>query len=134
MKLRSIRAKEITETVARLCREANYFLPDDVLKALKKAQKKEESPLGKQVLQQILDNARLAKKEGMAICQDCGTAVVILEVGQDVHITGGDFYEAVNEGVRQGYAQGYLRKSMSLRPYSARTNTGDNTPAVIHTD
>jgi len=134
MKMKSIRAKNITETVARLCREANYFLPDDVVKALKQALKNEESPLGKQTLQQILDNARLAKEEGMAVCQDCGTAVVFLELGQDVHITGGDLYEAVNAGVRRGYEQGYLRKSMSQRPYSVRTNTGDNTPAVIHTD
>ncbi len=117
-----------------MCREANYFLPDDVVKALKQALKNEESPLGKQTLKQILDNARLARKEEMAVCQDCGTAVVFLELGQDVHITGGDLYEAVNAGVRKGYEEGYLRKSMAARPYSARTNTRDNTPAVIHTD
>lgn len=134
MKVRNIRAQKVTETVARLCREANYFLPDDVVNALKKAMKNEESPLGKQTLQQILDNARLAREEEMAVCQDCGTAVVFLELGQDVHITGGDLYEAVNQGVRQGYEQGYLRKSMVVRPYSVRSNTGDNTPAVIHTD
>ncbi|MDO8578377.1 MAG: fumarate hydratase [Dehalococcoidales bacterium] len=132
--MRSVRAQKITKTIARLCREANYFLPDDVVKALKQALKNEESPLGKQTLKQILDNARLAKAEETAICQDCGTAVVFLELGQDVHITGGDLYEAVNEGVRQGYEEGCLRKSIAARPYSARTNTGDNTPAVIHTD
>ncbi len=133
-RIRNIKAQKITETVARLCREANYYLPDDVVKALKRALKNEESPLGKQTLQQIIDNARLAKKENMAVCQDCGSAVVFLEMGQDVHITGGDLYDAVNEGVRRGYQKGYLRKSMSVRPYSARSNTSDNAPAVIHTD
>ena len=124
----------MTETVARLCREANYFLPDDVLNALEKAHKTEESPLGQQTLGQILANAQLASEEEMAICQDCGIAVVYLEMGQDVHITGGDLYEAVNEGVRQGYVKGYLRKSMVSQPYSTRVNSRDNTPAVIHTD
>ena len=133
-RIRNIKAQTITKTVARLCREANYLLPDDVVKALKQALKSEESPLGKQDLHQILDNARLARKEEMAVCQDCGTAVVFLEIGQDVHVTGGELYDAVNEGVRQGYERGYLRKSMVSRPYSARTNTQDNTPAVIHTD
>jgi fumarate hydratase subunit alpha len=94
----------------------------------------EESPLGQQTLDQILDNARLAQEEELAICQDCGVAVIYLEVGQDVHITGGDLYQAVNEGVRQGYDKGYLRKSMVNQPFSARVNTRDNTPAVIHTD
>ena len=111
-----------------MCREANYSLPEDVVQALKRALKNEESPLGKQALRQLLLNARLAGEEQMAICQDCGTAVVYLELGQDVHVTGGDLYQAVNEGVRQGYEQGCLRKSMADRPYSARTNTRDNTP------
>lgn len=124
----------MTETVARLCQEANYFLPDDVLKALDKARKTEESPLGQQALGHILANAQLATEEEMAICQDCGVAVVYMEIGQDVHITGGDLYEAVNEGVRQGYVKGYLRQSMVSQPYSTRVNTQDNTPAVIHTD
>ena len=134
MGIRNIRARKVTETVARLCQEANYFLPDDVLKSLEKAHKTEESPLGKQVLGQLLANAQLAREEEMAICQDCGIAVVYLEIGQDVHITGGDLYEAVNEGVRQGYVKGYLRKSMVRQPYSKRVNTQDNTPAVIHTE
>jgi len=94
----------------------------------------EESPLGQQTLDQILENAQMAADEQMAICQDCGVAVIYLEVGQDVHVTGGDLYEAVNEGVRQGYDKGYLRKSMVYQPFSARLNTKDNTPAVIHTD
>jgi len=132
--MRNIKASKITETVARLCMEANYYLPDDVVKALKKALKNEESPLGKQTLRFILDNAELARQEKMPVCQDCGTAVIYLEIGQDVHIAGGDLYEAVNEGVRQGYVQGYLRKSIAVNPYSARANTRDNTPAVIHTE
>jgi len=132
--VRNIDAQEVTESVSRLCQEANFFLPLDVLDALKKGRETEESPLGQQTLDQILDNAKLAQEEELAICQDCGTAVVYLEVGQDVHITGGDLYEAVNEGVRQGYDKGYLRKSMASQPFSARVNTRDNTPAVIHTD
>ncbi len=132
--MRSIDVKKVTKAVSQLCQESNFFLPDDVLNVLKKARKTEESPLGKQTLEQILDNAKLAQEEEIAICQDCGVAVVYLEVGQDVHITGGDLYEAVNEGVRQGYTKGYLRKSMANQPFSARVNTKDNTPAVIHTD
>jgi len=132
--VRNIDAQKVTEAVSRLCQEANFFLPEDVLNALKQARRTEESPLGQQTLDQILDNARLAQEEKMAICQDCGVAVVYLEVGQDVHITGGDLYEAVNAGVRQGYDKGYLRKSMAKQPFSARVNTKDNTPAVIHTD
>jgi fumarate hydratase subunit alpha len=134
MKVKSIKSSQITETVARLCREANYFLPDDVIKALKKALKDEESPLGKQTLRQILDNAALARQEEVAVCQDCGTAVVFLEIGQDVHIVGGVLYDAVNEGIRRGYLQGFLRKSIVERPYSLRIHTPDNTPAVIHTE
>lgn len=133
-KIRNIEAQEITRTVTRLCIEAGHFLPDDVLKALQKAREDEESPLGKQTLEQILENARIAREDEVAICQDCGTAVVYLEIGQDVHITGGDLYEAVNQGVSQGYKDGYLRKSMVNKPFSARINTKDNTPAVIHTD
>ncbi|MFC2004189.1 fumarate hydratase [Chloroflexota bacterium] len=132
--MRNIDAQEVTKAVSRLCQEANFFLPVDVLEALEEGHKAEESPLGQQTLDQILGNARMAAEEQMAICQDCGVAVVYLEVGQDIHITGGDLYEAVNEGVRQGYDKGYLRKSMVSQPFSARINTGDNTPAVIHTD
>ena len=132
--MRNIDAQEVTKAVSRLCQESNFFLPDDVYTSLKQARQTEESPLGQQTLDQILDNAELAKKEEMAICQDTGVAVVYLEVGQDAHITGGDLYEAVNEGVRQGYDKGYLRKSMVKQPFSARVNTKDNTPAVIHTD
>ncbi|MFC2052596.1 fumarate hydratase [Chloroflexota bacterium] len=132
--MRNIDAQEVTKAVSRLCQESNFFLPDDVLSALKQALKTEESPLGQQTLDQILDNAKLAQEEEIAICQDCGVAVVYLEIGQDAHITGGALYEAIEEGVRQGYDKGYLRKSMVNQPFSARVNTKDNTPAVIHTD
>ena len=132
--MRNIDAQEVTEAVSRLCQEANFFLPVDVLNVLKQMRQSEESPLGQQTLDQILDNAKLAQEEELAICQDCGVTVIYLEVGQDAHITGGDLYEAVNEGVRQGYDKGYLRKSMVNQPFSARVNTRDNTPAVIHTD
>lgn len=132
--MREIDAKEITKTISRLCQEANFFLPDDVLAALKKARDTEESPTCQQALDQILDNAKLAKDEQIAMCQDCGAAVIYLEIGQDVHITGGDLYQSVNAGVREGYEKGYLRKSMAKQPYTARVNTKDNTPAIIHTD
>ena len=117
-----------------LFKQANYELGEDVLAALRKARHDEESPLGREVIDTILKNARVAAEEKIPLCQDCGTAVVFLEVGQDVHIVGGDLYAAVDEGVRRAYHEGYLRKSMVSRPFSARDNTGDNTPAVIHTD
>ncbi|MFC1974478.1 fumarate hydratase [Chloroflexota bacterium] len=132
--MREIDASTITQTVAQLCQEANFELGEDVLSALKQAEQTEESPLGKEALAQLLENARIAREERLPLCQDCGTAVVFLEVGQEIHITGGDLYAAVEEGVRQGYTQGYLRKSMVSQPFSARINTGDNTPPVIHTE
>jgi fumarate hydratase subunit alpha len=130
--LRDIEAGEVTKTVARLFLEANYNLTDDVLDALKKAHKTEESAAGKEVLRQIIKNADIAAKEQIPLCQDCGAAVVFLELGQDAHIAGGDLNEAVNEGVRQAYEKGYLRKSMVRHPFSNRVNTKDNTPAIIH--
>jgi fumarate hydratase subunit alpha len=132
--LREISVKEVTDSVSRLCQEANFSLPEDVLDALRQALASEQSPIGKQTLEQLIENARMAKAEQMAICQDCGATVVYLEVGQDVHITGGSLYDAVNEGVRMGYQAGYLRKSMVKQPFSSRVNTKDNTPAIIHTD
>ena len=132
--MREIDAATITDTVARLCQEANFYLPEDVLDALKKARQKEVSPLGQEVIDQLVENASIADKEKMPLCQDCGYTVVMLEVGQDVHIKGGNLEEAVAEGVRQGYGKGYLRKSIARRPFSARVNTKDNTPPVIHTD
>ena len=119
--MRDIDAKEVTTTVTRLFLEANYYLTDDVLEALKKAKENEESPLGKEVLTQIIKNADIAAKEQMALCQDCGTAVVFLELGQEVHIIGGDLVTAINEGVRQAYEKGFLRKSMVNRPFSSQS-------------
>jgi fumarate hydratase subunit alpha len=131
--MRQIKTKDITDTVARLCKEANFYLGDDVVAALKKARDEEKSPVARQILDQILENADIAAKEQMPLCQDCGLAIVFLDIGQDVHVTGGDLYEAVDEGVRRGYADGYLRKSAVRQPFSARVNTKDNTPAIIHT-
>ena len=132
--MREIKASAITQVVAQLCQQANFELGEDVVSTLKQAQRTEESPLGKEVLSQLLENARIAKQEHLPLCQDCGTAVVFLEIGQETHIIGGDLYTAVEEGVRQGYTQGYLRKSMVSQPFSARINTRDNTPPVIHTE
>ena len=132
--MREINVKEVTEAVARLCQEANFSLPEDVMDALQQALASEQSPIGKQTLEQLIENARMAKAEQLAMCQDCGATVVYLEVGQDVHIAGGGFYDAINEGVRLGYEAGYLRKSMVRQPFSSRVNTKDNTPAIIHTD
>ena len=117
--------------MAKLCQEANFKLGDDVVAALEKAGQEEISPTGKNIIQQLIENARLACKESLPICQDTGFAVVFLEIGQDVHITGGDLCAAVNEGVRKGYQEGFLRKSILGHPLE-RKNTGDNTPAVIH--
>ncbi|MEE9202385.1 MAG: fumarate hydratase, partial [Dehalococcoidia bacterium] len=132
--MREVPATLITETVARLCREAGIYLGDDMLAAFRSARAREESPLGREVLEQLLQNAELARRETMPLCQDCGTAVVFLEVGQEVHIQGGSLEEAVQEGVRRGYQEGYLRPSIVAHPFSARRNTGDNTPAVVHTE
>ncbi len=131
--MREIEASSITQAVAQLCQQANFELGEDVIAALKQAQQTEESPLGREVLSQLLENARIAKQERLPLCQDCGTAVVFLDIGQETHIIGGDLYTAVEEGVRQGYTEGYLRKSIVSQPFSARINTRDNTPAVIHT-
>ena len=119
--------------MAGLCHQANYELGEDVAAALRQAEKNEESPLGKDVLRQLLENARIAGEGELPLCQDCGTAVVFLDVGQDVHIRG-DLQAAIEEGVRQGYSLGYLRKSMVRQPFSARLNTGDNTPPMVHTE
>ena len=132
--MRDIDSKKIIETVSHLFQDACLYLPEDVLAALKQAREKEESPAAKDVLAQLIENTEIAAKEKTPLCQDTGAAVVVLELGQDVHITGGDLYTAINEGVRQGYEKGYLRKSMVNQPFSARVNTKDNTPAIIHTD
>lgn len=132
--MRDIDSKKIIETVSHLFQDACLYLPEDVLAALKEAREKEESPAAKDVLAQLIENTEIAAKEKTPLCQDTGAAVVVLELGQDVHITGGDLYTAINEGVRQGYEKGYLRKSMVNQPFSARVNTKDNTPAIIHAD
>jgi fumarate hydratase subunit alpha len=132
--MRLIDSKKIIETVSYLFQEACLYLPEDVLAALKEAREKEESPVAKDVLSRLIENTEIAAKEKIPLCQDTGAAVVFLELGQEVHISGGDLYTAINEGVRQGYEKGYLRKSMVSQPFSARVNTKDNTPAIIHTD
>ena len=131
--MREIHTDLIAESVARLCIESNYYLGDDVLAALQSYREKEISPVGQEVLDQILENAEIARKEQMPLCQDCGLTVIFVELGQDVHITGGGLNEAITEGVRQGYQDGYLRKSIVDHPFSSRVNTKDNTPPVIHT-
>ena len=132
MATREIRASEITKTIKRLCMDANTILEEDVIAAYHKGLEIEESPVGRDHLRQLLENAKIAKNEGVPLCQDTGLAVVFAELGQDVHIVEGDFNEAIHEGVRQGYREGYLRAS-SLDPLN-RKNFGDNTPAVIHVE
>jgi len=132
--MREINCQEIIDTVARLCIESNYYLGEDVLGALHDAREKEVSPVGQAVLDQILENVEIAAQGELPLCQDTGVLVAFLELGQEVHIVGGDLYEAINEGVRKGYQEGYLRKSVVNQPFSARVNTRDNTPAVIHTE
>ena len=132
--MREIQAGDVTSTIARLFEHSCHYLPEDVLTALRQAREKEESPVCRDVLDMILENAEIAGKEQIPLCQDTGAAVVILELGQDVHIINGELYTAVNEGVRQGYDKGYLRKSIVSQPCFARVNTRDNTPAMIHTD
>ena len=130
--MREVDVKLITERVRDLCMEANTDLGEDVLQAFDRAIEKEESPLGVEILRELKENARIAREEKVAICQDTGFAVVFVDLGQDVHLTGGDLREAIFEGVRQGYREGYLRKSI-CHPFT-RANTGDNTPAIIHTE
>jgi fumarate hydratase subunit alpha len=130
--MREVNVRVITEKVRALCMEANTDLGEDVLQAFDRAVEKEESPLGIEILKELKENARIAKEERVPICQDTGFAVIFLELGQDVHLIGGDLKQAVFEGVRQGYREGYLRKSI-CHPFT-RANTGDNTPAVIHTE
>ena len=131
--MREIDAKQITETVAQMCKEAAYYLPDDVYRALKKGRETEKSPVGQNVLDQIIKNAEIAKAEDRPYCQDTGMTIVFLEVGQDLHITGGNLEDAVNEGIGKGYTEGYLRKSVVAEPLFNRVNTKNNTPGVIYT-
>lgn len=131
--MRTIHAGKITEEVSLLCMEACYDLPPDVLRAIKCAADSEKSPLGKNILNKLIDNAELATRERMPYCHDTGLAVVFVEMGQDVHVVGGSLHEAIQAGVRKGYKEGYLRKSVVGDPL-IRENTGDNTPAVVHTE
>ena len=131
--MREISSDLITSTLAEMCIEANHYLTPDMEAALKKAGDQEVSPLGKQVLSQLRENLKIADEETIPICQDTGMAVVFVEMGQDVHITGSSLTDAINEGVRKGYTEGYLRKSVVSDPIE-RVNTKDNTPAVIHYD
>lgn len=130
--IRTVNVEEITENIREMCIEANHFLSPDMGRALTRAVRAEESPLGRQILGQLEENLEMAAEEMIPICQDTGMAVVFLEVGQDVHLEGGSLEDAVNEGVRRGYADGFLRKSVVKDPL-VRENTKDNTPAVIHT-
>ncbi len=129
--MRQVPYKTIVETVAQLCTDANYFLGDDMIKAFKDGLSKEDSDAGKDILNQLLKNADIAKTEKVPLCQDCGFAVIFLELGTDAHVEG-NIIEAINDGVKKGYTDGYLRKSILSDPVKGR-NTGDNTPAIIHT-
>ena len=129
--MREVNVSIITDNIKEMCIEANHFLTDDMKNVFEKAVKNEESALGKQVLGQLEENLKIAGEDMIPICQDTGMAVVFINVGQDVHLTGGDITDAINEGVRRGYVEGYLRKSVVKDPIY-RENTKDNTPAVIH--
>lgn len=129
--MRTIQVTDITEQIKEMCIEANHFLTDDMKEALVNAQDTEEAMLGKQILQQLQENLRIAGEDMIPICQDTGMAVIFMEIGQDVHFEGGSLEDAINEGVRRGYVDGYLRKSVVKDPL-IRENTKDNTPAIIH--
>lgn len=130
--MRIVEANTITHAVKQLCLDAGYNLPQDVFEKLEEAHKTEKSPLGKSILADIIENAKIARTGHAPICQDTGMVIVFVEIGQDVHVQG-NFEDAINEGVRQGYTDGYLRKSMVAEPLFERRNTKDNTPAIIHT-
>lgn len=129
--MRDVNVSEITKNIKEMCIEANHFLSEDMKRIFKNAVDSEESPLGKQVLNQLNENLSIAASDMIPICQDTGMAVIFINVGQEVHFTGGDINDAINEGVREGYVEGYLRKSVVSDPL-IRENTKDNTPAVIH--
>ena len=129
--MRTIYVTDITQNIKEMCIEANHFLTDDMGEAMRQAAQEEKAPLGRQILCQLQDNLKIASEDMIPICQDTGMAVIFMEIGQDVHFVGGSLEDAVNEGVRQGYVEGYLRKSVVGDPL-IRENTKDNTPAVIH--
>lgn len=130
--IKTIQVEAVTKTVAKLCQEANFFLGEDVLDSIKMSLENETSLIGKDILKQLLQNSSIASQNKVPICQDTGFAVIFLSLGQEVNIVGGDLYEAIQEGVRRGYTEGYLRKSIVSNPFQ-RINTNDNTPAIIHT-
>ncbi len=131
--MRQIDTEQITDSVEQLCIDANYNLGADLITSLKNALEKEDSPLGKEVITQLLENAEIGRNEQVPVCQDTGFAIIFIEIGQGVALAGDNLREAVNEGIRRGYKNGLLRKSIVKNPID-RINTGDNTPAVIHTD
>lgn len=131
--MREIDVQRITDAVERMCISSNLHLPEDIRKALERARMQEDGPIAQTILDRIIENYQLAESDEIPICQDTGMACIFLEIGQEVHFTGGSLYDAVNEGVRRGYTRGYLRKSVELDPVR-RGNTGDNTPALITAD
>lgn len=129
--MREISVNEITKNIKEMCIQANHFLSEDMRRVFKEAEKNEEAPLGKQILNQLEENLKIAGEDMIPICQDTGMAVIFMKIGQEVHVSGGNITDAINEGVRQGYVDGYLRKSVVKDPIE-RVNTKDNTPAIIH--
>lgn len=132
--MREIQVDEIVKVVRKMCIDANLYLPEDVKKALHEGKEKDPSPQAKEVFSKLIENYLIAEEEKTPLCQDCGLAVFFIELGQEVHVQGGNFIDAINEGVRQGYEEGYLRKSVVWDPIFDRVNTRDNTPAIIYTD
>jgi len=132
--MREVHVDEITGVIKKMCIESNLYLPDDVKKALEEGKENDPSPQAREVFSRLIENYKIAEEEKTPLCQDCGLAVIFVKLGQEVHIIGGDFVEAINEGVRQGYEEGYLRKSVVWDPIFERKNTNDNTPAIIYTD
>ena len=131
--MREVRTEEVTRCIKELCIKANCCLNEDIYSSIKEAEKKEKSPIGRDILNNLIKNADMAREKCKPICQDTGMAVIFMEIGQEVHFTGGSLTDAINEGVRQGYTEGYLRKSVVGDPL-IRVNTKDNTPAIIHYD
>lgn len=131
--MRQIQVEQVAESVSRLFIQANTLLGDDLLATLNSCMKSETSPTGREIISQLIENAEIARETGIPLCQDTGVAVVFLDIGQEVHLVGGDLGAAVDEGVRRGCREGYLRPSMVSPPIGERANTGDNTPAIVHT-
>lgn len=132
--MREIHVDQVRDTLAELCIQATHVLPEDVREGLRRAEATEKAPLGKQILIELIENFNIAEREMVPLCQDTGTTVVFIELGQDVHVIGGNLEEAIHAGVGQGYSSGFMRASMVAHPFSSRLNSGNNTPAVIHYD